>query len=131
MQIIPIKYILIGISCLSVLTVSLIILLFKINKIWVKVLSLVYLLIEVVIIIITLVISSKTDNVIDKLTNTKYETISYSVITLKDSPSDISSYTNKNIGIIKDMEYTNEVEKEISKKVKVKVKYQDNYFLLI
>lgn len=126
MNLIPVKYIILLVGSLIVLGLIICILLFRFKKLWVKVISIVYSVIVIGIIGFSLFVASKASNIIDVLTNTKYQTIGYSIIVLKDSSDDINLYNHKSLGIIKDIDYFVEINRELGKVIDFKVKKSDN-----
>lgn len=122
MGIIPINYILIGITIGIIISIGLILLINKFNKLWIKILSIIFILIEIILIIIALYISSKTGSIIDKLTNTKYQTIGYSVLVRKTDSDNLLDYKYKEISITEDETYSKEIKKELDNKFKGSIK---------
>ncbi len=130
MKILPIKYILLGMALLLMISIIILLILHKRESNIIKIISIIYILLQIIIVIFSMYIFTFTSKTVNKLTDSKYETISYSIVSLKDNSHDFLDYDYQELGILKNEEQIEKIKENIGE-LKNNLRLVDNLAELI
>ena len=130
LNILPTKYLIIGFSVLILVTIILLIGIFSKRHKILKILSFVIMLLLTIFSCFAIKYLNNTYHFLDS-THSKYDTLNYSVIVLKDSSyTNISSLNDKTIAYLND-EYNTEVKNELNSKINYNEKLVDDFTKIV